>query len=390
MPTIKVLLGRDRKPFDLPMKVVRLTMPSIEAALNGLGEKETHNTLILPQVEPTTFEYMRDWALTTEIELPQNDGGANSSLFWSILTNVYILAEDQKATTLKRYIIDTIYTSIRDNGYGPSSDTIQLIYEKTSGTSGLRRIVIAFFVWQAAEGWWNIDQDANDEADWVFCDMPEAFKTEVAITTFERVHLMDDGNPFNDAHETEETGFGPDYFYDDDEARIAAQKWLRNDPNGLRPEEEWDAARFQVEKETAEDRAMINDDEKVIRKEEMDAKSSKDPTDLDGEMDFTVDEDSADSDEGNGPDGEPLKGDGWLELMLEVDPHEALQLIPTLHPRPQMMLDLLLAQEAIGGQWCGLPLQNWADEMDMSMYNVYRTAEELSDTGMVEMHYTRP
>jgi hypothetical protein len=276
MQSIKVLVGPDRNVWSLSRKAVRLIMPSIEAALDGLDEDQSHKTLVLPHVEPTTFEYVRDWSTSREIDLPCNNGGINSSIFWSVLTSVYVLAEELNATKLKHYVIDTIYASIRDEGHGPNADTIRLIYRQTSHTSGLRQIIVAFFVWQAAEGWWNIGQKTQDKDDWQFSDMPEEFKTEVAVATFERVHLMDDGNPFNDAHETEETGFGPHYFYDDDEARAASDRWLRNDPQGLRPEEEWDAACFQVEKETADDRAIINDDEKAIQQEEVEAEHSID------------------------------------------------------------------------------------------------------------------
>ena len=44
---------------------------------------------------------------------------------------------------------------------------------------------------------------------------------------------MDDGNPFNDSDETEETVFGPDYFYGKDQEITGSQKWLRNDPTGF-------------------------------------------------------------------------------------------------------------------------------------------------------------
>jgi hypothetical protein len=101
------------------------------------------------------------------------------------------------------------------------------VYVSTPIRSDLRRIIIAFFIWQAAEDWWNIDQEAQDEDDWAFKDMPEEFKTEVAIAALERIHLMDDGNPFNDHDETAQTRFGPNYFYDDDQANAATQKWLR-------------------------------------------------------------------------------------------------------------------------------------------------------------------
>jgi hypothetical protein len=374
MQSIKVLVGTDRKVCSLSRKAVRLTMPSIESALSGLGEEETHNTLVLPHVEPTTFEYMREWAISRDIDLPCNDGGTNSSIFWSVLTNVYILAEDMNAIKLKRYIIDTIYASIRDEGYGPNDDTIRLIYRQTSHSSGLRQIVVAFFVWQATEGWWNIDQDTDDKDDWRFRDMPEEFKTEVAVATFERVHLMDDGNPFNDAHETEETGFGPNYFYDDDEARAASQKWLRNDPEGLRPEEEWDAACFQVEKETADDHAMINDDEKAIRQEEMEAENSKDVA---GSGEDRMNEDSSDSDESK------LELTNWLELEL-VDRNKAMKLYPTLGPGLKSMLNSVLDPYE-GSDFYGCTLELWVEMLNMSAREVHRTAKELVGLSIVSM-----
>jgi hypothetical protein len=363
------------------MKAVRLTMPSIEAALNGLGEEETHNTLVLPQVEPAIFEYMSEWSMAREIDLPCNDGGTNSSISWSVLANVYILAEDLNTTKLKRYIIDAIYASIRDEGYGPNADAIRLIYRRTSHTSGLRQIVVAFFVWQAAEGWWNVDQDTDDKDDWRFNDMPEEFKTEIAVATLERVHLMDDGNPFNDAHETEETGFGPNYFYDEGEARATSHKWLRNDPQGLRAEEEWDAACFQVEKKTAEDRAMINDDEKAIRQEEIEAENSEDPK-L-GEDGMT--EGSSDSGQVNGFDESELELDRWVEFQL-ADRNEAVRLSQSLSFGPRIMLDCVLDQDESSGYY-GRTLEEWVEQLDMSAQDVYRAAKELADLEIVFMDY---
>ena len=86
MQNIKVLVGKDRRPFDLPMKNARLTMPSIAAALSELGEEEAHNTLLLPQDDPTIIEQLCEWASSTKTELHQNDGEAKSSLFRSIVS----------------------------------------------------------------------------------------------------------------------------------------------------------------------------------------------------------------------------------------------------------------------------------------------------------------
>jgi hypothetical protein len=146
--------------------------------------------------------------------------------------------------------------------------------------------------------------------------MPERFKTEIGTATFERVHLMADGNPFNDDHETEETGFSPDYIYDDDQAKLRSSKWLKNDPRGVRAEEEWEAARFQVEKETADDRAMIKDDENAVRMEEMDAENAENSTGLGEDADITRDDDLGDIKEANKSDDRALKAEDWREALL--------------------------------------------------------------------------
>jgi hypothetical protein len=185
MATIKVLVGEERKLFRLPTKIVRRVMPSIVVDLNGIGEEEIQSTLLLPQADPTTFKHLSEWALTADIELPENNGGVDSSIFWSILSNVYILAEDFKVFELKRYVIQTIYASIQEHGYGPNSDIVREVYVRTPIRSGLRRIIIAFFIWQAAEDWWNIDEEAQDEDDWAFQGMPEEFKMDVAIAALE-------------------------------------------------------------------------------------------------------------------------------------------------------------------------------------------------------------
>lgn len=281
-------MGGQPESFELSVKAVQHAMPSILGDLNN-HDKEKHSILLLPHIDAKTFEFFSEWALTKEIEVPPNDGGVNSSVFWSTLSKVYSLAEELKATALKRYIVDTIYASLRDDGYGPNASTIHFVYGHTSGDSGIRRIIVAFFVWQAAEAWWNVDKSIDDEDDWALEDMPAEFQKEVSIAALERIHLMDDGNPFNDFDEAEETGFGPDYFYDEDLAIAGPQKWLRNDRHGFRAEEEWDAARFEVDKEKADDGAMINDDDDAIAKEEQDAVSIAGTEDADDTSDYKSD-----------------------------------------------------------------------------------------------------
>jgi hypothetical protein len=124
MANTKVLVREERKPFRLPNKVVSRIMPSIAVDLNGIGEEEIQNTLLLPQADPTTFKHLSEWALSADIELPENNGGVASSIFWSILSNVYILVEDFKVFELKRYVIRRIYASIREDRYGPNSDIV--------------------------------------------------------------------------------------------------------------------------------------------------------------------------------------------------------------------------------------------------------------------------
>lgn len=92
--------------------------------------------------------------------------------------------------------------------------------------------------------------------------MPEQFRNEVAIASCERVHLLDDGNPFHESDVDTETGFGADHCYDDDQStNMGSQKWLRNKADGLRAEEEWDAARFGVDVETAADHYILTDNQ---------------------------------------------------------------------------------------------------------------------------------
>ena len=187
---------------------------------------------------------------------------------------------------------------------------------------------------------------------------------------------MDDGNPFNDAHETEETGFGPNYFYDDDEARALSNQWLRNDPQGLRSEEAWDADCFQVEKETADDRAMINDDEEAIQREEMEAENSNESDSGEDRMH----EDSSDSGQANGIDESKLELDDFLEVTL-VDLNEAIR---SLGPGPRSVLDYML-DPFEGSDRHSDTLGHWAAMLDMSVHEVYRAAKELVGLGIVSM-----
>lgn len=224
------------------------------------------------------------------------------------------------ATDLKRYIIKTIYASVRSDRYGPPFEAIHLVCKNTSSSSGIRRIIVAFFVWQAAEGWWIKDKDDKDN--WKFQDMAEGFRSEVAIATFERVHLMDDGNPFHESDEVTETGLGADYFYDDDEsANLGSQKWLRDDPDRLRPvEEQRDAALFEADAQTAADGDMINDEEEDNRKRETakNTMTTSDPAEAVYQDTGSASDEGSDVWKDTGLDMEEIIGNVWLEHSFLV------------------------------------------------------------------------
>jgi hypothetical protein len=111
-------------------------VPTLAAAVEGLDQEDTPNTLALPKANPETFKYVYEWTLKQEIEVPNNNGGKNPSKFWSALGQAYVLADELKATDLEKYIIDTVYASISAKGYGPDSETIPFIYDKISASSG--------------------------------------------------------------------------------------------------------------------------------------------------------------------------------------------------------------------------------------------------------------
>lgn len=121
--------------------------------------KKLGGTLFIPHMDPGNFVYLQEWIANKGFELPPNSGGTDSSVFWSILSKAYVAAEAMRATNLKRYIIDTVYSSIKGMGCGPTSEVIRLIYENTTVTSEGRRITVTFFIWQAAEWWWIKDKD---------------------------------------------------------------------------------------------------------------------------------------------------------------------------------------------------------------------------------------
>lgn len=304
LPDVKVLVGKDRIPFEFSPLTVSHEMPLLAEMIDLDGE-DVCNIVFMPHITPESFGYLEEWTVNKKFQLPPNTGGADSSVFWSILSKAYVAAEAMRATGLKRYVIDTIYSSVRDSGYGPDSEAIRFVYQNTPVTSGMQRIMVAFFVWQAAEGWWMKEKENED--DWDLKDMPEEFRNEVAVATLERVHLMDDGNPFNESDEVTETGFGVDYFYDDNEsANLDSQKWLRNDPADLRPEEEWDAARFEVDKATTADRDMINDGQEFDR----DGNPVDDPMTISHPIELADHDTGSTSEEGL---------DKWEEAGLEIE-----------------------------------------------------------------------
>lgn len=93
---------------------------------------------------------------------------------------------------------------------GLNSTKLRYIYEENSPPNSVlgRIIIIVFFAWQAARKFSGTSTTtATMKTTRSFQDMPEAFKIEVAMSTFEKSPSAGRGeSPFNDDHETEETG----------------------------------------------------------------------------------------------------------------------------------------------------------------------------------------
>jgi hypothetical protein len=182
-------VGPHRTKFILDQEITEKAHV-LKAANDNLTGTGNSPQLDLTQVQIVTFERFMQWARIDGTDIPCHSSAAE---FWSTIAELYIFAEWIDCFGLQRYLFEKVLRAVQGSCDGPSKDLLIYVYNNTGETSVIRKLMVAFYVWQASEGWWVV----KNTEDWAFEDTPAEFQFEVSVATLRRVNLMDDGNPFD-------------------------------------------------------------------------------------------------------------------------------------------------------------------------------------------------
>ena len=196
MTTFKVIVGESKEVFYLHKDIFCEVSPFFRAALTGGFQETEDQTLSFPEDDVDTFERFIEWVYTKSFSLASNDTNEELDVHYLTLARIFILADKLQVLSLKNKAILIMFQSAQNAKWLPGCDVLKYIYDKTQEKCGLRRLVVAFYVWKVDYKWYDQDNCVGD-----LLTMRD-FPAELALALAQRISQSERSNPFkSDADE---------------------------------------------------------------------------------------------------------------------------------------------------------------------------------------------
>jgi BTB/POZ domain len=184
-----VVVGESKTFFYLHKDLFCEVSRFFTAGLNGGFREAEDQTLSFPEDDVDIFKRFVQWVYTKSFNLASDDTMGETSVRYFTLTRLYILADKLQVPSLMKKTIQTMYQTVRVARWLPNSKLSNYIYDRTHQKSGLRRLVVAIYVWRRDYKWYDRNNCVND-----LLNMRD-FPAELAIALAQRISRPTSLNP---------------------------------------------------------------------------------------------------------------------------------------------------------------------------------------------------
>lgn len=186
---VSLHVGKEKPPFQVHKSILSDASPFFDAAFNGSFSESVTHSMDLPDEDPEAFEALLQWIYFRTYEIPPFDSARRDArASYMKLARLYVSADKFQMTALKNEVIDRWY-GISHEAWLADKEAVDYVYENTSATSTLRRLVVADYVWRRRANWYG-----SEKADLQFRERSD-LATDVLIAMVQK-NEEEEENPF--------------------------------------------------------------------------------------------------------------------------------------------------------------------------------------------------
>ncbi len=181
-PIVTLNVGPDRHTFHVHQELLFKSSLVFKAAFSGACQESIEHRMDLPEEDPETVERLVQWLYFKSLGLTKAVCSETSAERYWQLARLNTLADKFDVGLLKNSIIDELFVLYSTpDASPPQPPVIAYIYENTTETASLRKLIVGWYAWHIDYNWYT----ASDTPA-VLENIPR-FAADLAIATKRRV-----------------------------------------------------------------------------------------------------------------------------------------------------------------------------------------------------------
>ena len=190
-PIVTLDVGPDKHTFHVHQEILFDYSPVFKAAFSGECRESSEHRMALPEDDPETVEHFMQWLYYNSLGLTKGVCSETwNERYWQ-LARLNTFADKFDVGLLKNSIIDELFAlAPKSDAIPPQPSVIAYIYENTTQTSSLRKLIVAWYAWHINRNWYTTSGAL------ACLENTPTFAADLAIALSQRVHDPNLKNPF--------------------------------------------------------------------------------------------------------------------------------------------------------------------------------------------------
>ena len=189
-PIVTLDVGPDKHTFHVHQELLFKCSPVFKAAFSGQCRESSEHRMALPEDDLEIVERFMQWLYFKSIALAKGVcRETRDARYWQ-LARLNTLADKFDVGLLKNSIIDELFALKRQTSSPPQPPVVAYIYENTTQTSSLRKLIVGWYVWHIKYDWYTASGTP------ACLEGTPTFATDLAIAMSQRVQDPNLKSPF--------------------------------------------------------------------------------------------------------------------------------------------------------------------------------------------------
>ena len=190
-PIVTLDVGPDKHTFHVHQELLFKYSPDFKAAFSGACRESSEHRMALPEDDPETVDCFMQWLYFASLGLTEGVCSETwDKCYWQ-LARLNTLADKFDVGLLKDPIIDELFALRMTAGRPPQPLVVAYIYDNTTETSSLRKLIVGWYAWHAKYDWYTFSDTPA-----ILEDIPK-FAADLAIAMRRRVQDLNLTSPFS-------------------------------------------------------------------------------------------------------------------------------------------------------------------------------------------------